>query len=211
MAYNTLIGAQFFISTGLDAAKNVTAITNAAPPVFTSAAHGYNNGDELLNLNNWDDFNESILRTSAVATNTFAVAGYDTSDANFYPPASAPGTVQKISGWLSMGQVLGINASGGEASFEEIKPFDRRNGLRQFTGFSGASIEFTLGWDRSRTDQQALQTSSRVGGKRALKFILPGGVFAYAYGTVSASSLPGFESILKQKVVFTINGQVTSF
>lgn len=211
MAYNTLIGAQFFISSALDAAKTLSSATNAAPPVFSSTAHGYANGDELLILNNWDDFNESVVRASAVAANAFTVAGYDTSDVNFYPPASAAGTVQKVSGWLSLGQVLAVNPQGGEASFEEVKPFDRRNAQRIFTGFSGSSLEMTLGWDRTRADQQALQTSSRVGGKRAIKFVLPGGVFGYAYGTVSSSALPQFESILKQRVVLTINGQFTSF
>ncbi len=99
MSYNTLIGAQFFLSTTLEAAKSVTAITNAAPPVATSAAHGYANGDEILLLNGWDDFNESVVRASAVATNNFTVAGYDTSSTDFYPAASAPGTAQKIAGW----------------------------------------------------------------------------------------------------------------
>jgi uncharacterized membrane protein YraQ (UPF0718 family) len=69
----------------------------------------------------------------------------------------------------------------------------------------------TLGWDRSRTDQQLLQTASRSAGKRAFKFVLPGGVYGYAYGTVSASALPMFETILKQKVSIAMNGIFTSF
>lgn len=211
MAYNTLIGAQFFISNGFAGTTNVTAISAAAPPVITDAAHGYANGDELLLLNGWDDFNESIVRASAVAANTFAVAGYDTTNTDFYPAASAPGTAAKVQGWISLGQVLGVTPSGGEASFEEVKPFDRRNGVKLFTGFSAASLELTLGWDRTRADQQALQTASRTGAKRAVKFVLPGGTYGYAYGVVSASSLPVFESVLKQKVVFTMAGQFTSF
>lgn len=211
MSYNTLIGAQFFISSGLDAAKSSSSISNASPPVVTAAAHGYANGDEILLLNGWDDFNESIVRASAVATNTFAVAGYDSSNTDFYPAASSAGSAQKVSGWISLGQVLGIAPSGGEASFEEVRPFDRRNAVKLFTGFSASSLELTLGWDRSRADQQALQTASRTGGKRAIKFLLPGGIYGYAYGVVSASPLPQFESVLKQKVVFTMAGQFTSF
>lgn len=211
MSYNTLIGAQFFLSTGLAAATNITAVTNAAPPVFTDAAHGYSNNDELLILNGWDDFNEAIVRASAVSTNNFTVAGYDTTSTDFYPAAGAPGTAQKVSGWTPLGQVLGITPSGGEASFEEVKPYDRRNAVKIFTGFSASSLEITLGWDRTRSDQQALQTASRTGAKRAVKFVLPGGVYGYAYGTVSASALPTFESVLKQKVVFTMAGMFTSF
>lgn len=212
MSYYTLIGAQFFMSpASLDAQKTVTSITNAAPPVVNSTAHGYANNDEILLINGWDDFNESVVRASAVAANVFSVAGYDTTNTDFYPAAGSGGFAQRIPSWIPMGQVLGISPSGGDASFEEVKPYDRRNAVKLFTGFSASSLELTLGWDRSRTDQQAMQTASRTGGKRAIKFVLPGGVNAYAYGVVSASALPVFESVLKQKVVFTMTGQFTSF
>lgn len=212
MSYNTLIGAKFFMSSGLDAAKTVTGISNANPPVVTSTAHGYANNDEILLLNNWDDLNEVVVRASSVATNTFQIGGgYDTTSTDFYPAASGAGTAQKVSGWTEIGQVLGVNAQGGEASFEEVKPYDRRTGVKIFTGFSGSSLEMTLGWDRSRGDQAALQTASRGAQKRAFKFVLPGGYFGYAYGTVSASAIPTFETVLKQRVVLTMAGIFTSF
>lgn len=211
MSYYTLVGAQFFMSTGLDAAKTVSAISNAAPPVVSAAAHGYSNNDEILLLNSWDDLNEVIVRASSVAAGTFAVAGYDTTNTDFYPAAASAGTAQKVSGWTPMGQILGISPSGGEASFEEVKPFERRNAVKIFTGFSAASLEMTLGWDRARADQVALQTASKTAAKRAFKFVLPGGVIGYAYGTVSASALPQFETILKQRVVLTMAGMFTSF
>lgn len=211
MAYQSLIGAQFFISSGFDAAKTISGITNANPPVVTSAAHGYANNDEILILNGWEDFNESVVRASSVATNTFNIGGYDSTNTDWYPSASAAGTCKKVSGWTSLGQILGITPSGGDASFEELKPFDRRNGVKIPTGFSAASLEMTLGYDRTRADQIALQAASRSMSKLAVKFSLPGGSFGYAYGTVSASALPMFETVLKQKVVFTMAGMFTSF
>mgnify|MGYP000033992705 CR=1 FL=1 len=211
MSYNTLIGAKFALSTTLETAKTVTSITNASPPVVNSTAHGYANNDEIVLFNSWDDFNEVVARASAVAANTFTMAGYDTTDTNFYPAASSAGTAQRIAGWTEMGQILQITGSGGEASFEELKPFDRRSGVKIFTGFSGSSLEMVLGWDRSRADQQAIASASRVAGKKAVRFTLPGGVYGYAYGTVSASPLPTFENVLKQRVVFTMAGVFTSF
>lgn len=211
MSYASLIGAQFFISSGLDAAKTVTGISNAAPPVVSAAAHGYSNGDEILLNVGWEDFDQSIVRASSVAAGTFNIAGYDSSNTNWYPAAGSAGTAQKVSGWIPLGQILGITPSGGDASFEELKPFDRRNGVKIPTGFSAASLEMTLGWDRSRADQQALQAASKSLSKLAVKFALPGGVYGYAYGTVSASALPNFETVLKQKVVLTMAGMFTSF
>ncbi len=211
MSYNTLVGAKFFVSTSLEAAKGITAITNAAPPVVTSNAHGYANGDEVLILNGWEDFNESVIRASAVGANAYTIADYDSTNTDFFSVGGAAGNGQRIAGWLPVGQVLAITPSGGDAAFEDVKPLDKRNGVRMFNGFSGASLEFTLGWDRALTEQKAFQAASRVGGKRAIKFVLPGSVYAYAYGTVSASSLPVFESVLKQKVVVTLSGNFTSF
>ena len=212
MAYTSLIGAKFFMSTGLDAAKTVTSISNANPPVVNSTAHGYVNNDEIVLFNSWDDLNEVVVRASSVATNTFAIGGgYDTTDTNFFPAASSAGTAQRVSGWLEIGQVLGVTPSGGEASFEELKPYDRRTGVKIFTGFSASSLEMTLGWDRARADQSALQVASRSAAKRAFRFTLPGGIFGYAYGTVSASALPQFETVLKQRVVLTMAGIFTSF
>jgi hypothetical protein len=212
MSYQALVGAKFFISTGLGAAVNISSISNASPPlVTTAAAHGGVDGEEFVIFNSWDDYNEAVARIDQLSATTFTIPGYDTSDANWYPPASAVGTVQKVSGWQEIGQVLGISPSGGEAKFEELSPFDRRNGVKVPTGFTASSLEMTLGWDRSRTDQQLLQTASRSAGKRAFKFVLPGGVYGYAYGTVSASALPMFETILKQKVSIAMNGIFTSF
>jgi hypothetical protein len=211
MAYQSLIGAQYFISSGLDATKTISGISNANPPVVASSAHGYSNNDEILILNGWEDFNESIVRASSVAANTFQIAGYNSLNTDWYPAASAAGTAQKVSGWTSLGQILAISPSGGDASFEELKPFDKRNGVKIPTGFSAASLEMTLGYDRSRTDQIALQAASKAMSKLAVKFSLPGGSFGYAYGTVSASALPMFETVLKQKVVFTMSGMFTSF
>lgn len=212
MSYQTLVGAKFFMSTGLSAAVTLSGISNASPPVATtSAAHGGVDGDEFVIFNSWDDFNESVARIDQLTTTTFSVPGYDSSDTNWYPAASSSGTVQKVSGWQEIGQVLAIDPQGGEAQFEEVNPFDRRNGIKVPTGFSAASLTMTLGWDRSRADQQLLQTASRSAGKRAFKFVLPGGYYGYAHGVVSASALPTFEKIMKQKVSLTMNGMFTTF
>lgn len=211
MSYTSLIGSKFFISTGLAAAKTVASITNAAPPVVNAAAHGYVDGDEILLNVGWEDFDQSIVRASSTAAGTFAIAGYDSTNTDWYAAADSVGTAQKVSGWISLGQILGITAQGGDAAFEEVKPFDRRNGKKIPQGFSASSLEMTLGWDRARPDQQALQTASKKLGKLAFKFALPGGAFGYCYGTVSASALPNFETVLKQKVVVTLDGMFTAF
>ena len=212
MSYITLRGSKFFVSTGLGTAVPVSDMSNTLPSVVTANAHGYANNDEVLLNVGWEDFDQAVFRIASVATNTFALPGYDASNTDWYPNGSDTGTVQKISGWQEIGQVLGITGQGGDAKYEEVDPFDKRNGVRQPVGFNPSSMEMTLGWDASRADQQALQAASRVLGKRAFKFALPGGTrFAYGYGTVAMSVIPIFEPVLKTRLAVSFDGLFTSF
>lgn len=211
MSYLALVGSAFAITTGLASAKAVSNITNAAPPVFTATAHGYSNADEVLLVVDWEDFNYSLVRVSSVATNTFEVAGYDATNTTFYPQGSDSGNAYKVSGWQSLGQILGITPQGGDARYEELSPFDKRNGVRIATGFNPSSFEMELGFDDSRTDQTLLLAASRSQSKLGFRFTLAGPTYAYAYGTVSCSALPIFDRILRRRVSVSMEGMFTSF
>lgn len=211
MSYLALVGSAFAITTGLASAKAISNITNAEPPVFTATAHGYSNADEVLLVVDWEDFNYSIVRVSSVATNTFEVAGYDSTNTTFYPQGSDTGNAYAISGWQSLGQILGITPQGGDARYEELAPFDKRNGVRIATGFNPSSFEMELGFDDSRTDQSLLLAASRGQEKLGFRFTLAGPTYAYAYGTVSCSALPIFDRILRRRVSVSMEGMFTSF
>lgn len=211
MSYLALVGSAFALTTGLASAKAISNITNADPPVFTATAHGYSNADEVLLVVDWEDFNYSIIRVSNQATNTFEVAGYDSTNTTFYPQGSDTGNAYKISGWQSLGQILGITPQGGDARYEELAPFDKRNGVRIATGFNPSSFEMELGFDDSRTDQTLLLAASRAQEKLGFRFTLSGPTYAYAYGTVSCSALPIFDRILRRRVSVSMEGMFTSF
>ncbi len=211
MSYLTLRGSKFFVSTGLLGAVNITDISNGVNPVVTAAAHGYADNDEVLLNVGWEDFDQAVFRVDQLTTGTFALPGYDSSNTDWYPQGSDTGTAQKIGGWQEIGQVLNITGQGGDAKYEEVDPFDKRNGIRLPVGFNPSSMEMTLGWDQSRADQQALAAASRVLGKRAFKFALPNSRFAYGYGTVAMSAMPMFETVLKTRVAVSFDGLFTSF
>lgn len=209
--YLALVGSSFAISTGLASAKAVSNITNASPPVLTITAHGYSNTDEVLLVVDWEDFNNSVVRVSNQATNSIEVAGYDTTNTTFYPQGSDSGNAYKISGWQALGQILGITPSGGDAKYEELAPFDKRNGVRIATGFNASSFEMELGFNDTRTDQQLLLAASRSQSPLAFRFVMAGPTYAYAYGTVSCSAMPIFDRILKRRISVSMEGMFTSF
>lgn len=211
--YYTVTGAKFFVSTGFAGAKNITTATNANPPVITSVAHGYVDNDEILFTSGWEELNSSVFRVDQLTADTLSPLNFDATNTDLYPAGSGTGTMQKVSGWLELGQVLGVQGGGGDARNITVRPLNRRNDVNIPTGFNAATLSFELGFDPALADQVALQAASRSLAKRAFKFVLPGGAFAYCYGTVSMSPVPTFnaDDVLRRNVSIGIDGIFTFF
>lgn len=213
MAYYPVTGSKFFISTGFASAKTITAMTNANPPVATSVAHGYSDDDEVLMTSGWEDLNGSIFRVDQLTADTFSPKNFDATSTDFYPAGSGSGSAQKVSGWLEMGQVLGVTGGGGDPKNITISPLNKRNDVNIAVGFNSSTLSFELGFDPALADQVALQAASRSLAKRGFKFVLPGGAFAYCYGTVSMAPVPTFNAndVLRRNVSIGIDGLFTFF
>lgn len=210
MSYFTVVGSHFYVSTGLASSKTISAITNAAPPVATSTAHGYVDADEVLLTVGWEDFNGAVFRVDSLTADTFSLPGYDSSSTDFYPTGSNSGTAQKVSGWQEIGQILAVTNSGGDNKFIDLNPYNLRRGVRILTGVNASSMEMTLGWDKSRADQIALAAASQTQSKRAFKYVLSGPAYCYGYGYVSLGA-PIFEDVIKIKCSVTFDGLFTAF
>lgn len=215
MAYYTAVGAKVQYSTTFATAKTVTSISNASTAVATATAHGYADGDELLLVNGWEDASEAIWRADDVATNALDLAGLDSSDTKWFPTGTASaGTLQKVSDWQEIGQILEVNNTGGGRRDITVNPINRRNGILIPIGFEPSGIDFVLGWDPTRGDQQALDAiSRRLSQKLAFRFLLDGGATMYAYGQLSKSPIPQMSSsdVLKSNVSINFLGLVTTY
>lgn len=213
MSYYPVIGSRCYVSTGFAAATDVTDITNAAPPVATSASHGLVDNDEALMLVGWEDFNYSVFRVNQLTTGTFSLDGYDATNTDWYPQGSDTGTVAKVSGWQEIGQILGIQGGGGGVRNVTVQPYDRRTPQNIPIGFEAATLSMTLGYDPARDDQIALLAASRALARRAIKFALPGSGYAYCYGTVALSPVPNFNpnGVLERTLAISIDGLFTQY
>jgi len=190
MAYFLPEGSKIFMSTGLAAAKTVSAITNASPAVATSAAHGYIDNDELLFTSGWEDADSSIFKADQLTADTLSLLGLDATDTTWYPAGTGVGTLQKVSGWLELSQWLDIQTTGGDARNVNVDPISRRNSISIPSGFNAMSITLTFGHDPALASQQALITASRGLQRRAFKAVIAGGMTGYFYGNVSMSEMP---------------------
>lgn len=189
MSYSTPEGAKFQYSTTFAGALNVTAATNAAESVLSVAAHGLVTDDEFLFMSGWEDANQSVFRANNLSAGTLGAKSLDTSSTVFYPAGSGVGTIQKISGWLDIPQVLGINADGGDAKFTSVEPLSSRNGLQIPVGFNPGKTTLSLGYDPTNATYKAMLALGRNYTKVALRIIGGGGAI-YGYGYMSTSEVP---------------------
>lgn len=215
MAYYTAVGAKVQYSTTFGTPKTVTGISNAAQAVAQATAHGFSNGDELLLLNGWEDAGEAIWRAADVATNSLELEGLDSSDSDWFPSGSASaGTLQLVSDWKDIGQILEINNTGGGRRDITVTPISRRNPIQIPIGFEASGIDFVLGWDPERSEQQDLdKISRRLSQKVALRFLLSGGAKLYAYGYISKTPIPqiGAGDVLRAQVSCSFLGMVSTY
>lgn len=215
MAYLTAVGSKFLYSTTFGTKKTVTSISNADPAVATSTAHGYANGQELLLINGWEDASESIWRAQDVDANTLELEDLDTSDTEWFPSGTASaGSLQLVTDWQEIGQVLEVSNTGGGRRDITVSPISRRNSIVLPAGFEASGIDFTLGFDPSRIDQKAMdKISRRLSQRVAFKFIIPGGAKLYAYGFLQKSGVPQIASqdVMKVNVSCSFLGMVSTY
>lgn len=193
MSFNLPEGAKFQFSTALAAAKPVSTITNASPAVATATAHGLATDDEFLFISGWEDATNAIYRANNLTADTFGIKGLDASNTNFFGVGSGIGTVQKITGWTDIPQVLTIGNSGGDARFTTVQLLSSRNAIQLPTGFNAASVTLTLAHDATLASYQTMLGISRNFTKVAFRVLMSGSV-SYGYGHMSVSEVPQMQS-----------------
>lgn len=215
MSYGFPEGSQFLFApiTGFAAAKTVSAVTNANPAVCTSTTHGYADNDELYFNSGWEDATDTIYRADQLTADTVGLLGLDSSSTTFYPAAGGVGTLQKISTWTAIPQVLTIATSGGDPRFTTISPLARRTAINVPTGFNPTSITLTLGYDPSNANYITMLGISRTLTKVGFKMSLSGSGTTYGFGYMAVSEVPALNVNQPNQVtaVLTLLGKAMSY
>ena len=110
----TPTGSTFHIATTIAAAQTTTVVSNATEAVVTCAAHGYSNDDIVIVYSGWGRLNKRAARIKSVATNTFVLEGIDTSSTSYFPAGTGIGSVQKITAFTQITQIVDVQSSGGD-------------------------------------------------------------------------------------------------
>jgi hypothetical protein len=184
----------FSISTSYEAAKNISALTNADPAVATSAAHGYTDGDILLIGSGWPAINDAPARVDNAATGAFALEGFDTTDTLRFPTGAGTGTARKVLNWASLSQVLDPSTAGGEQQYYQWVYLD--DGIqRQRPTFKNArTMTIPMDYDNTLPWYDALVQADLDGETRILRAALPNGKLFYWSVVVAFDGEPTFNA-----------------
>lgn len=183
-------GAVVSIAATYQAAKIITAITNAAAPSCSSTAHGYVAGDILEINSGWSRLNGRIVRVASATTDAFVLEGVDTTSTQLYPVGGGGGTARKILTWQQITQVLEFTTSGGEQQFVTYSFLEEDVEHQIPTIKSASSFQMTIGDDASLPWYALLSTANDDRIPRAVRVTLPSASSILYNGYVTLNKTP---------------------
>jgi hypothetical protein len=212
MSYKNSVGAAFFVSQTFGAAKSVTIATNANPSVMTSAAHGFVDGDELLYLGGWELANNSVFKADQLTVDTVSPLRLNSSNTNSYGPGSGLGTLQKVTNWIEIPQVLGFDPSGGKGKFMTFRPVKSQRDYTLPDGFEAVQIGFEIGHDPALPNWQTLLDIGQLQTLVAYKCVIGSTVtYAYGYFMMNEQWKKGQSGVNVVDAMFSAQGQTITY
>lgn len=183
-------GALVAIASGYASAVNITALTNAAPPVATSVAHGFVDGDILEVTSGWSRLTNKIVKADQLTVDTFSMLGIDASLTTIYPAGSGTGSVRKVTGWTQLSQILDSSSSGGEQQFLEYQLLEADAQKRIPTFKSAAGLTFNVADDPTLAGFILASAANDDRLPRAVRITLPNGSVIYYNAYISLNKTP---------------------
>lgn len=189
-------GSTFAISGALEAAKIVTAITNANPGEATSTAHGLTNGDILV-LGNPSRLDQRVVRVADSATNAFDLEGIDTTSTLLFPAGFGVGTAQRAgtatTGFTSMSQTTDVGGTGGEQQFSQWSYIEDGRQRQRPTFKNARKLTLNMHYDPSLAWHAALLAADLAGDVRVLRITLPNAAKLFYSVYVSFDGQPSIQ------------------
>lgn len=206
-------GSTLEVQTGLEAWKEVTAISKADPAVVSVATHGYVLGDvvRLGGITGMVELNGVVAPVDApIAAGSFALAGVDSTDYTTFDAGSPQDArAQKLT-FTRFCELTGMNQQGGTA--EEIDATTICSDAKEFeTGLSDAgTFQLDFNFAPNQPVQAAIRDAEASGEQIAIRITLPGdGGRVIVIGSVQQSSFQGAVSGLwTGSVTFKLTGQI---
>jgi hypothetical protein len=211
---NVPTGTTFYVASAFGTAQTVSAATNATECVLTSTAHTLANGDLVLTSLGWGRIDKRLFRVKSVAANTFTLEGCDTTNTTFFPNGTTTGSVQKVSTWQQVTQVLTANGSGGDPKNVEYKYYESDVAFSINDGFSATVYNLAVDADSIGTaGYSSLKTLTDTQTLTGLKMVMRSGSIVLYPGTAALNENVSLQDGQVNRVACTFNcqGRITRY
>jgi len=184
-------GSVVAIGTTYATTKTMSAITNANPGVATlEASHGITTGQIMVVTSGWSRLTNRVVTAGTVATNSVPLTGIDTTLTSIYPAAGGAGTVQGVTAWTQLAQILSSTSSGGEQNFLEYQFLESDAQQRIPTFKSASGLSFSVADDPLLPGYIAASAANDDRLPRAVRITLPSGAYILYYAYISLNKTP---------------------
>ena len=188
-------GLKLYMESAIAAATTITAISKAAPGVFSASGHTFANGDFVyLEIQGMSELNGQLMKVvSIVASTSFQVAGVDGVtglDTSLYSTFSS-GTASKVTLGTSITGVQEFNFAGGDIKTADSTTVSDTSDKQVVVGSTAQSADMTMQWDPTNAAQQAMRAAYATLANKGFKVVWPDGAWAAWYGTVGYTGAPG--------------------
>ena len=194
MTIHTNSGLKLYMESAIAAATTITAVTKAAPGVFSAAGHTFVNGDVvLLEVQGMVELNGNLYKIVNQASGTFQIAGIDGAtgiDTTLFSTFTS-GTAKKITLGTSITGVQEFNFAGGDIKTVDTTTVNDVVDTQIVVGATAQSADMTMQWDPTAAAQQAMLAAFRTRANKGFKVQWPDGAFVLFYGTVGYTGAPG--------------------
>ncbi len=191
MAVKLPNGARLEIASQYGSAKTISAVSNAAEAVATSASHGFTAGTILAITSGWSKLTGRIVRVGAApAAGTFNMEGINSANTSLYPAGQGAGDATPITGWTAIAQVLEFGMSGGDAQFVNYQFLEEDDEKQVPGGNSAASINVKIADDPTLACYAVLRAAAESKAPTALALVMRDGSRLYYNCYVSFNETP---------------------
>lgn len=195
MGIKTNAGLKLYMESAIGTATNITAVTKAAPGVFSATGHTFVNGDAiLLDVQGMVEINGLLASVvNVVASTSFQIAGVDGvtgMDTTLFSTFSS-GTARKVTLGTTITGVQDFTFAGGEIKTVDTTTVNDVVDTQIVVGASAQSADMVMQWDPSSTAQKAMIDAFKTRANKGFKVVWPDGANVKFYGTVGYTGAPG--------------------
>lgn len=173
-------------------------MTNAAPPIGSSATHGLTAGEIIALTSGWSGLNDRVFKVTAPTADTIGFVGADSTNVQRYPVGGGAGSFRKITAFQQITQILGWETSGGEQQYVNYSYLEDDFERQLPSSFSAQSIAITIADDASLPGYIALKAASDSRALTAIRLSLVDGSSVLYNGIISLNESP---NVTKGQVV----------